>query len=117
VVERAALLLLCRYNLLVHSLYPLGLFLLQVRAREQEQLTPLHLAALKGHERACAMLVFKGADPAARAAPPLTAAEIASHQGHALLAANLRSCGLGGVAYFRCTAPDKQRVGTMIGRG
>jgi ankyrin repeat protein len=70
--------------------------------------TPLHLAALQGHDTICMLLTFKGADLTARTFNNnQTPADAAQINGHASLAAHLRSSN--SVHCLRCTGPSLER--------
>jgi ankyrin repeat protein len=79
-----------------------------VNARDDRQRTPLHLAAIRGHDSTSMLLVFEGADLTARTSiTNHTPAGVALSQGHAALAAHLRSSN--GAHCLRCTGPSLER--------
>jgi ankyrin repeat protein len=78
-----------------------------VDARSDDQRTPLHFAARSGHDSTSMLLVFEGADLTARTSFNQTPASLALRQGHAALAAHLRSSN--GAHCLRCTGPSLER--------
>jgi ankyrin repeat protein len=62
-----------------------------IEARDDLQFTPLHLAAMNGHDSICVLLTFEGADLTARTFDNRTPANVALLKGHTSLAVDLRN--------------------------
>ena len=62
-----------------------------VNAQTNEGLTPLHIAAIKGHLDICQLLFAYGADPHIRDRRGFTALQFAEFQGHERVAHLIRA--------------------------